>query len=140
MMNKNAMAVYGRGWAFPPSFDLITGVRMVADEIDIHQSLRILFLTQPGERIMRPDFGCDLQSSVFENINEELLAKIKAQITDGIERTEPRVELLLVELEPHPDHPSRLKLQVLYQIRGSDLMQQLNGELDIGDANGVTLR
>ncbi len=132
-MNQQRSGMYGRGWAFPPSFTKEQGVAMVADQEDIRQSLRIMFSTQPGERIMRPEFGCDLQSAVFENIREELLADISAKINDSILRDEPRVTVEALQLTQDPQQPSQLNLQLIYRIRGSDSAGQLTGKLDIGD-------
>jgi uncharacterized protein len=84
----------GRGWAFPPSFDLASGqVEMVEGNEDIQQSLRILFSTLPGERIMVPDYGCDLRAFVFESIDETTLTHMKTIISDAILFFEPRIIL-----------------------------------------------
>ena len=61
----------GRGWSFPPRFNPVDrGVEMVAEEEDIQESLRILFSTAPGERVMHPSYGCGLKRMVFEQISE----------------------------------------------------------------------
>ena len=53
---------YGTGWSFPPAFDnTLSGVQMVSDMVDIQESLQILLSTRPGERIMQPNYGCDLE-------------------------------------------------------------------------------
>ncbi len=132
-MNEQLSGMYGRGWAFPPRFTKEQGVAMVVDQEDIRQSLRIMFSTQPGERIMRPEFGCDLQSAVFENIREELLADISAKINDSILRDEPRVTVESLQLTQDPKKPSQLNLQLIYRIRGTDSAGQLTGQLDLGD-------
>ncbi len=128
--------IYGRGWAFPPSFNVKDGVAMVKDYEDIQQSLQILFSTQPAERIMRPHYGCDLQSFVFENISQTLLADITTQITDSILRYEQRVEVEHVVVQPDLEEPTHLHVQVNYRIRGADTVQQLEGRLNIGDGRG----
>ena len=67
----------GVGWAFPPAFDdLAKGVRMVSAETDIRQSLVILLGTIPGERVMQPDYGCDLRRLVFEPINQNTITDL----------------------------------------------------------------
>ncbi len=131
-MNEQ-LGIYGCGWAFPPRFTEEQGVAMVVDQEDIRQSLRIMFSTQPGERIMRPEFGCDLQSAVFENISEDLLADISAKINDSILRDEPRVTVESLQLTQDKAQPSQLNLQLTYRIRGTDSAGQITGQLDIGD-------
>jgi len=101
----------GRGWSFPPSFNQIhKEVSMVTAEDDINQSLKILLGTKPGERVMNPDFGCDLLQFVFEEITESLFSHIKTVITDAIIRFEARIEVEEIEVE----HDDSAKLGVLY--------------------------
>ena len=84
----------GRGWSFPPTFDKDTGtVAMVSAEEDIFQSLEIILSTHPQERIMQPDFGCDLSQFMFEEISQSLITAIKGAISDAILYHEPRINL-----------------------------------------------
>ena len=56
----------GRGWSFPPTFDpSFFGVEMLEEEADIASSLEILLTTMPGERVMLPQYGCNLEELVF---------------------------------------------------------------------------
>ena len=82
----------GVGWGFPTAFDLATGrVQMVAAEDDIRESLEILFSTAPGERLMQPDYGCDLNIHLFDAIDETALTHLKTLISDAILYFEPRI-------------------------------------------------
>ncbi|WP_387689185.1 GPW/gp25 family protein [Photorhabdus sp. RM71S] len=137
LTKNNLTRVYGRGWAFPPCFTLCDGVQMTEGQEDVHQSLRILFSTQPGERIMRSDYGCDLQSYMFTNIREELLAQVKTTIHDAMLHYEPRAVVDNVQVVQPRENPNLLQIQVTYRLRGSDIVQQLKGQLDIGDGRGV---
>ncbi len=138
-------SLYGRGWAFPPTFTLDNGAVLAADYIeDIQQSLRILFNTLPMERLVHSWFGCDLHSLVFENVNADLLARIKNTISQSIADYEPRVNL--VSVEAYYEDASALgrglegfdvlRVQVSYTIRGSDLVFVEEGVMDIGDGQG----
>lgn len=138
MNNKTTEGVFGRGWAFPPSFNTnmnanTSGVAMVLDIEDIRQSLLILFSTQPYERIMRPDYGCDLQSAVFENISNDLIADISSKITDSILRYEQRVTLVSLDITQDKKHPYVLRILLTYRVRGMEAEQQINGQLDLGE-------
>ena len=56
----------GTGWAFPPTFNRQTRqAEMISAEADILQSLHIILSTQPGERLMHSDFGCELSQFSF---------------------------------------------------------------------------
>lgn len=84
----------GRGWSFPPTFQTHNKqVELVSDEEDIHQSLEILLSTIPGERIMNPDFGCELKTMVFEVITESMITKVQNAVERAILFFEPRINL-----------------------------------------------
>ncbi|MCF2134584.1 MULTISPECIES: GPW/gp25 family protein [Mycetohabitans] len=131
-MSDKTKDIYGRGWCFPITFTK-QGVKMVADQQDIEQSLQILFRTQPGERIMRPHYGCDLQSAVFENISEALFAELRTRIIDSVLQHEPRVIVEDVTFTRASEQPNYLHVQVAYRIRGADSVHRFNGQLDIGN-------
>jgi phage baseplate assembly protein W len=105
--------------------------------VDILQSLQILFSTQPGERIMREDYGCALEALLFENIHEELLADISSTITDSILRYEPRVALESVLVTPSSQRSNNLEVEVVYRVRGGNLVQQIRGQFDVRDGRGI---
>src|SRR4051794_26315607 len=92
---QNGQAPFlGTGWSFPPSFgaggrEVVT----VAGVEDISQSLQIIFATELGERIMRPDFGCNLRRYAFESVDNTLLTRISSAVSDAVLYHEPRVRL-----------------------------------------------
>ena len=90
---------YFRGVAFPFKKDSVALPAPVTDDELVKQSLLQILLTARGERVMRPEFGCDLYSFVFEN-NDELLAQLlRAEISAAITRFEPRAALEDVAFE-----------------------------------------
>ncbi|KKO44071.1 hypothetical protein WG68_17270 [Arsukibacterium ikkense] len=114
-------AFIGIGWAFPPAFSPSTcQVAMVTDELDIEQSLRILFSTQPGERVMQPEYGCALQRYVFSAVDEHVLANIIAAIEHAVLFYEPRIRLLQVTPDLQQLYDGILLLRLSYQIRASN--------------------
>lgn len=72
---------------------------MVAGEHDIRESLLILFSTVPGERVMLPDFGCDLHGNIFDGADNTTLTHIKSLIADAILFFEPRIKLEEIQLD-----------------------------------------
>jgi phage baseplate assembly protein W len=89
----------GRGWSFPPTFDRgVGGVRMLEHEADIASSLTILLSTAVGERIMVPQYGCNLDELVFENIDTRMRTLMADKIQSAILYHEPRVVLERVEV------------------------------------------
>jgi len=107
----------GTGWSFPPTFDKVGyGVRMSSDLVDIEESLRLILGTIPGERIMQPEFGCDLRRMVFERIDSNLIATLNHVIYHALLNFEPRVNFLGLEVVDRNDVDGILKIKVDYTV------------------------
>lgn len=104
----------GKGWSFPPTFhkEVTNGIEMVENDVDIQQSLEILLNTNKGERVMLPDYGCDLQTFLFESINDSKMYFLKEIIRSAIITYEPRIELndVIVDYSDYQDGVIRVKL------------------------------
>ncbi|WP_167852203.1 GPW/gp25 family protein [Hymenobacter elongatus] len=108
----------GRGWSFPTAFEPSTmQLTLVAEEEDIRQSLHILFNTEPGERIMNPEYGCPLRQFLFEQIDSSMLTRIKATVDQAILRFESRIKVLGVEVHTENSNDGILLLEVSYMVR-----------------------
>jgi hypothetical protein len=115
----------GIGWAFPPQFSRAGRTGMVADEEDIRESLSILLATRPGERVMHPEYGCNLHALVFEHVSENVVAEIRHVVELAITRCEPRVEVEEVTVLPGPDEHGVLRIAILYRIRETNTVANL---------------
>ncbi|MBA3843352.1 MAG: GPW/gp25 family protein [Actinobacteria bacterium] len=130
--------VYGIGWSFPPKFSVASGVLMTEGLEDVRQGMSILFRTIPGERVMRPSFGCELLPMLFENIDDQLVSELTTAISDSVLRHEPRVELETVSAAPDPQSPERLRVLCVYRARGHDKLDRITATLDVnGDGQMV---
>lgn len=115
----------GRGWQFPLGFDPRTRqVGMAVDVEDIEESLRILFGTYPGERVMQPTYGCGLRRVVFESINESMLTELREMIRKAILFFEPRIVLERVEADVAP-LDGRIDLRLDYMVRTTNTRHNL---------------
>lgn len=116
-------AFLGIGWGFPPEFhkhaDTLE-VKMVAEEEDISESLRILLSTIPGERVMQPDYGCGLHAMVFENIEESTVTALKDVIERAVLFYEPRITLENIDVNTEDELEGRLKIQLNYTVRATN--------------------
>lgn len=137
MSNDILTATLGQCWAFPPRFEP-DGVSLTAGVEAVMQSLRVLFMTEPGERIMRESYGAGMHDFIFENITEELLANIHNRIEESILRHESRALLRDVIIQPGTQDASRLRVQITVSLSGTDLVETVDGTLNIHD--GQTLR
>ena len=107
----------GVGWGFPPTFSLRgKSAVMVSAEEDIRQSLHILMTTTPGERVMQPNYGCDLRHLVFEVINQSTATDIKDTIERAVRLYEARVTLEDVSIDTSDWIDGVLKVRLVYTI------------------------
>lgn len=110
----------GRGWDFPPTFSRSSrSAAMTEGEEDINRSLRILFTTLKGERVMRPNYGCDLSQFQFEPIDTTMLNYMQEVVRDAILLYEPRIRLIDLGLDPHPGE-GRIDIEVQYEIKSTN--------------------
>ena len=106
----------GRGWAFPVSFSLESQqVRLAENEEDIQQSLIILLNTTFGERVMRPDYGANMEDLLFEALNVTTANMIANRIKQAILYHEPRVKTEDIDLRPNYNE-GRIEVIVSYLI------------------------
>ena len=108
----------GRGWSFPPEFEKETAeVKLVENELDIEQSLKLLISTRPGERITNPRYGCHIHDLMFDNINSYSLLKIKDSIKTAILFFEPRISVERIDIDREHEYEGILFIKVEYRIR-----------------------
>jgi phage baseplate assembly protein W len=108
----------GTGWSFPPTFDAGTGtVVMTSDEVDIQLSLQILLSTRQGERVMIPDYGCNLDKMVFEPMTTTFKTYISEMIRTAILYYEPRIDLNSVKIDDSRETEGVILIILDYTVR-----------------------
>jgi uncharacterized protein len=121
MYSKVQGSFLGKGWGFPPAFSQNgRDVLQVSEHQDIQQSLLILLNTAQGERIMREEFGCDLQRFMFEEISQSMINELTALITDAILYYEPRIELNNIIVDESRDTDGLLTIAIDYTVRATN--------------------
>jgi phage baseplate assembly protein W len=116
----------GRGWSFPPTFSRVTySVDMVSDDHDIQESLRILFATQMGERVMEPQYGTLLWQMVFQNINTTLLTQLEDMVRQAVLYWEARINVIDVSAQPDAAVAGLILINVSYIIRTTNARNNL---------------
>ena len=117
----NAKSFLGTGWSFPPAFNKSEKqVKMISDEEDIESSLEILLSTRQGERIMRPDYGCNLDELVFETLTTTFKTYIKDLVSTAILYHEPRIEVNKIELDDTGELEGRILIKIEYTVRSTN--------------------
>lgn len=108
----------GRGWSFPPEFrkDRKTVV-MTEGELDIERSLQILLSTRLGERIMLPEYGCNMDELMFNPLNLTLKTYVADLIKTAILYHEPRIDANKIWIEESTENDGILLINIDYRIR-----------------------
>ena len=109
----------GKGWGFPISRDRYSGVDISYGEQSIRDSIWIILATAPGERVMRPDFGCGLHHLVFAVNDAATLGQVTKEVRDALVQWEPRIDVLDVDTEVK-GRGEVLLINIHYRIRATN--------------------
>jgi len=93
----------GNGWSFPLGVNRRGGISLASREREIEEAIRIILATAPGERPMRPDFGCGIHDYVFAPADASTAGSIAFQVTSALEMWEPRIDVAGVDVEIDDD-------------------------------------
>jgi hypothetical protein len=102
-MSSDSGRILGVGVGFPPRVGNDGRVGWSEGEDNVSENIRIILLTEPGERLRRPGFGAGLRQYLFEPNNPGTRQRIRESIEDALVRWEPRVSLESVAVEADPD-------------------------------------
>ncbi len=108
----------GRGWAMPVQLEPRTGqVASVAYEKDIRQSILIILETAPGERVMRPNFGCGIHEMVFTAVDSTAIQLIRSTVEEALVRCEARIDVLGISVDEEATTEGKLLVEIEYRVR-----------------------
>ena len=111
----------GRGWSFPPAFDKsFAGVEMLEQEADIASSLQILLTTALGERVMLPQYGCNMDELIFESLDTGMKALMADKVETAILYNEARIELESVKLDDAGELEGVVLIEVVYRVKSTN--------------------
>jgi phage baseplate assembly protein W len=106
----------GSGLSFPLQADQ-RGVLALAHGIsDIEQAIKVILGTAPGERPMRPEFGCAVHDLVFETIDAELVGRVESAIHTALARWEPRIDVTELEFDLSETQNGALLVTITYRV------------------------
>jgi phage baseplate assembly protein W len=109
----------GQGWAFPLQFSPHGQIALARGERDIEQSIRIILETVPGERVMRPEFGCKAKLLLFAAQNAATFALLSQYVEQALTRWEPRIELQIVNVYPDETREGVLLCDITYKLKAT---------------------
>ena len=114
---SDAADFIGRGISFPLRVDQSGAIATTNAGEGIDSSLRMVLMTAPGERVMRPAFGCRIWELMFEPINANTLGLMAEAVREAVGRWEPRVVLEDVRVEPAPGSVGQVFIHIDYLVR-----------------------
>lgn len=128
----------GTGWSFPPEFNKTEGkLIMTTDVEDINNSLIILLSTRPGERVMFPDYGCDLQEMIFKPLNLTLITQMKGIIERAILYHEPRINILSIDIDTQEELEGEVLIKIDYEVRNTNTRSNIVFPFYKGEATEI---
>ncbi|WGL52094.1 GPW/gp25 family protein [Nocardioides sp. BP30] len=110
----------GSGFAWPLGVDHTGSIRLSDPVADLDRSIELVLMTAPGERLMRPQFGCRIWDLLFEPVTPNLLGQIAVSVRQAIAQWEPRVEVDEVVPVPDQDEPALVRIGIAYRIRATN--------------------
>lgn len=110
----------GRGWAFPIRTDVNGGIALVSREREIAEAIRLIVSTTPGERPMRPDFGCRIHDFVFAPADAMTASAISDEVTRAVTMWEHRVDVERVDVLQAPDDQTVFYIDIHYRLKATN--------------------
>lgn len=119
--------ILGSGLSFPLRVDARGGLALSHEDEDVREAIAVILGTAPGERPMRPEFGCGIHDYVFEAIDAYLVGRVKQEVRRALDRWEPRVDVVEIELSVEPSSDGG----VLNELVVIDITYRLRATSDI---------
>lgn len=114
-------AFLGLGCHFPVTVDTLTGhMQESAYEQNIKESIYLIIMTKKGERVMRPDFGCDIHSFMFDTMDFNTLTRMEQGVREALIRWEPRIHDIEVEVRDDVKDNNAVQIDVKYRVRNTN--------------------
>ena len=121
--------LFGRGISFPPRVGPDGRVTWSEGEQNVRESIRVILMTEPGERIMLPQFGGGLGRYLFEPNTVATRHQIQQQIERVLRRWEPRISVEEVTVEADPADPQAALVTIHYRLVATQAREQTSFSL-----------
>jgi|LNFM01.1.fsa_nt_gb phage baseplate assembly protein W len=124
--------LYGQGLAFPPRVGSDGRLAWSAGEDNIRQSIRVILMTEPGERLRLPAFGTGLARFLFEPNTLATHTLMRQRIADALARWEPRVRVEAVEVQPDSVDPQAAIATITYRLVATQAQERVSLAVSVG--------
>jgi hypothetical protein len=109
----------GRGWRYPLGTDASGSIALASEDQDLVQAIRLILTTAPGERPMRPRFGCNIHEYVFAPADATTAGRLAVEVKKALNFWEPRIEVKDVDVSIDSVARNTLYITISYQKKGS---------------------
>jgi hypothetical protein len=122
----------GVGWKFPVTVD--SGkIAMSKYEDDIREAIWLILSTAKGERIMHPDFGCEIHDMVFQTVNVVTLSSIEMAVREALTLHEPRIKVMRIDVSSEEALEGKLVINIDYCVKTTDNQFNIVYPFDISE-------
>lgn len=115
----------GSGVAFPLQADQRGALALAHGVADIEQAIGLILGTAPGERPMRPEFGCALHDVVFDTIDAGMIGTVETAVHYALERWEPRIDVVEIDFDLSEADEGKLLITIGYRVRATSRLHNL---------------
>ncbi|AFO55268.1 GPW/gp25 family protein [Natrinema sp. J7-2] len=126
----------GTGWSFPVETDARGSVRTSEAEDDIRESIRIILGTAKGERMMRPEFGCEIHDHVFSAATPATLNLIESSVREALVQWEPRIDIEDIDARTDAEAPNKVLIDIEYRVRTTNSLSNMVYPFYITEGDG----
>ena len=109
----------GRGWSFPLRLNSAGNIQLDGGGDELDAAIRMILTTAPGERVMRPDFGCEAWDHIFDGVNARTCGLVEHSVRAALARWEPRIELEDVTARASRT-PGQIEVDVTYRVKATN--------------------
>jgi len=117
--------VFGSGISFPMRLGPDGRVAVSSGPDNIREMIRVILLTEPGERLQLPEFGGGAGRFLFEPNTVGTRRRVQERIEESLRRWEPRIALQAVSVEEDPDDPQSAIATIRYQLVANRASEQV---------------
>jgi len=123
--------LFGQGLSFPPRVGADGRLAWSEGKDNVRESIRVILLTEPGERLLREDFGCGLRRFLFEPNTVTTRQLIRERVVKAIGRWEPRVKVDDVTIETDPDNPRLVGINIFFRLVATQALGRMGMTLQL---------
>lgn len=108
-------------------------IAMVEEEASVRQAILLLLSTSPGERVMRPNYGCELRKLIFSPNDDTSAGLAIHYVRRALELWEPRIDIVQLDAIRDEDDPVKLTVYLEYRVRTTQHLQETSFSVNLAE-------